>query len=215
MRRILSRMTLLVVAVGVGLFGCTGDRLPMEPDVPQALQVPFFSIAPAEGFDVLRRTTPLAEEVSRTETIGPEGGRINLEGVTLVIPSGALTSETEITVTAPAGDAVVFLFGPHGLQFRRPALIRVDVEGTTAEDELEGLASDDDDDEEDDEDDEEDSDDDDDGDGPLNLEAFLGVFFVGDVGQGVEPLEIIETFLSDDQIIFSIDHFSGYAVASG
>ena len=206
MRRIFSWVNALVLAVGIGLSGCFDQQTPLEPETYPEVSRPFFSYQPAPGFDALRRTSPLTERVSVTRAIGPEGGEIELEeaGIVLHIPEGALDARTEITVTALAGDAVAFTFSPHGLLFLKPATIRLDVEGTTAEealeDFLESSTHDEDDDDEDDN-------------GLLRLHAFLGVYFVGDPSNGVvQPLEILETFLDDDEIIFRIEHFSGYAV---
>ena len=201
----------LALAVVIGLAACADQQTPFEPEVASPeVSAPFFSHQPAPGFDVLRRTTPLARSVSITQTVGRGGGEIELEGAGIVldIPSGALDARTEITITAPAGDAVAFTFSPHGLAFMKAATIRLDAENTTAEQTLEDLkdyfeAH------------ESDGDDDDDGDGLLLLDAFLGVYFAGDLTNGVEPLEILQTFLDDDDIIFRIGHFSGYAIVGG
>ena len=154
------------------------------------------------GFAVLRRTKPLSQSVSVTQTVGAQGGTIKLKdaGVTLEIPAGALSANTAITITAPSGNAVAFTFVPHGLLFATPASLHLDVKGTTAEAELKELIDwvkknkikD-----------------------PVALDAYAGVYFVGDVSGPVQPQELLETSLVGNQIVFDIEHFSGYAVAGG
>src|SRR5438093_2944493 len=61
---------------------------------------------------------------SQTKTIGPLGGTISAGPHTLVIPPGALTSPTAITMTAPTGLGVnAVKFQPAGLRFVTPAAL--------------------------------------------------------------------------------------------
>ena len=193
MPRIFRCVKALALVGAIGLSGCGDRQMPMAPDTsPQVLR-PFFSQQPAPGFDVLRRTRPLRKDVSSTKAIGVKGGTIKLKGAGFVleIPKGALKAKTEITVTAAAGDAIAFTFSPHGLPFLKPATIRLHVPGTRAEEALAHLLA---------------------SNGRIPLPTFKGIYFVGDVSGGVQPLEILETFLEKKQIIFLIGHFSGYAV---
>lgn len=156
----------------------------------------FFTRPPAEGFDVMVRDVPLGAERAATAVIGPEGGRLEIAdaGVALVVPPSALDRPVELTLRALAGEAVAFEFAPHGLTFARPAEVHVRAEGTPAATLLGGAAS---------------------RTGGSALAGFMGVYFEGDPALGVEPLETLETYLRDDAIVFEIDHFSGYACASG
>src|SRR5688572_6302221 len=72
--------------------------------------------------DVLRRLTPLAEDVVVTRTIGLFGGVIHLPaaGFAVIVPPFAVSSPTTITVVAPAGDLVGYHFFPQGQVFRTP-----------------------------------------------------------------------------------------------
>lgn len=81
--------------------------------------------------------TVTAADNTSAETIGAGGGAItSVDGnVTLDVPAGALAADTEITMTmVPAGqrsselsdltpEAVVYEFGPDGLQFSTPATV--------------------------------------------------------------------------------------------
>jgi hypothetical protein len=59
---------------------------------------------------------------SNTKTIGPLGGWISAGPHTLVIPPGALSAWTSITMTAPTGLGVnAVKFAPAGLRFSTPA----------------------------------------------------------------------------------------------
>jgi hypothetical protein len=127
--------------LGVSLFvaGCTD--LPTAPTTPaEPAEDPSYGLLGLGGLlgsggggdlvTVLERRVPLATDEVVTRTIGPAGGIIRLPeaGLTVVIPSWALSSSTEITVTAPAGNLVGYHFAPHGLQFRRPVTVMQDLD---------------------------------------------------------------------------------------
>ncbi|HLZ44879.1 MAG TPA: hypothetical protein VKQ05_04300 [Gemmatimonadales bacterium] len=59
-----------------------------------------------------------------TATIGSAGGMISAGPHTLVIPPGALSAPTQITMTIPTGLGVKAVkFQPEGLQFSKPAAL--------------------------------------------------------------------------------------------
>jgi len=61
---------------------------------------------------------------SSTRTIGPLGGTISAGPHTLVVPPGALTASTTITMTVPTGLGVnAVKFQPAGLRFVTPAVL--------------------------------------------------------------------------------------------
>ena len=75
--------------------------------------------------------------VSQGKKIGPAGGQIKLEEVTVDIPEGALTSEQEIKISrieglTPEGYDLyspVYLFEPEGLQFEKPINVTIGFNG--------------------------------------------------------------------------------------
>ncbi len=72
--------------------------------------------------------TPLSQDVSTSKACEVDRVcklRIDNPRVDVNIPAGALSQDTEITVTALAGEEVNLSFAPHGTQFAEP--IRVDV----------------------------------------------------------------------------------------
>ena len=58
-----------------------------------------------------------------TASIGPRGGRLDIGPHTLVIPTGALRSQVQITAHAVRGNHVRVEFSPSGLQFAQPATL--------------------------------------------------------------------------------------------
>jgi hypothetical protein len=58
--------------------------------------------------------------------IGPEGGEIRFGEHRLTIPAGALSTRTVITAEAPTSLMVTVDFSPHGLQFQKDVVLRLD-----------------------------------------------------------------------------------------
>src|SRR3954471_21191432 len=85
--------------------------------------------------NVVTRNTPLAQPLSASKTIGILGGTISLPGagLTVVVPALALTSTTQITVTALAGNQVAYEFQPHGITFRLPLVVTQSLIGTSSQ----------------------------------------------------------------------------------
>jgi hypothetical protein len=60
---------------------------------------------------------------SVTQTIGPEGGEIEVGRNKLVIPRGALRAPVSITAVAPSDTVALVRFQPSGLRFQATALL--------------------------------------------------------------------------------------------
>lgn len=84
--------------------------------------------------NVIQRKTPLAAPITVVKTIGWEGGSLSIPeaGVSVVVPAGALSSPTVITMTARAGSLVAYDFEPHGITFTKPLVFTQDLRGTNA-----------------------------------------------------------------------------------
>jgi len=82
----------------------------------------------------VQRNTPLASSITVTKTIGSEGGTLSIPqaGVTVTVPSGALASNTVITMTARAGTLIAYDFAPHGITFAKPLVFTQSLAGTNA-----------------------------------------------------------------------------------
>ena len=110
-RRVIAPALLLIAALA-----CT-DRTPTSV-APQPQADLIGSLLAATG---LLKCSDLPYAPSKA-TIGPDGGSISAGPHTLVIPAGALSEPTTITMTAPTGRGVNAVeFAPAGLQFARPA----------------------------------------------------------------------------------------------
>ncbi len=114
-RRLIASVLLLAVALA-----CT-DHTPTAPVAPVAPEASLIgSLLGATGL-LKCSNLPYA---SQTKTIGPLGGTISAGPHTLVIPPGALSSPTAITMTAPTGLGVnAVKFQPEGLRFTAPAVL--------------------------------------------------------------------------------------------
>jgi len=77
---------------------------------------------PNEDGDSLLSCRPLAYE-SVTQTIGPEGGVLEVRHNWLVIPRGALQEMVTITAVATSDTLAVIRFQPEGLRFQQTAFL--------------------------------------------------------------------------------------------
>jgi hypothetical protein len=144
MPRIRSLAAALVLGASLLVTGCADLPTAPEPVADPAAD-PSYGLLGSDGLlsgltgrggggggevSVLERRVPLERDEVVTRTIGRRGGVIRLPeaGLTVVFPWGALRSDTEITVTAPAGDLVGYHFAPHGIQFRRSVTIMQDLD---------------------------------------------------------------------------------------
>jgi hypothetical protein len=82
--------------------------------------------APAPG-DQKRLACSITAPLSGSATIGPEGGMLFVGRNVLIVPPGALTERTEISGTVAAGNEFQIDFQPHGLQFKKPAGLVLDM----------------------------------------------------------------------------------------
>jgi len=110
----------LLGAVGALILGC-GDRSPLG--VPSQAPTPHDALIgnPLAPTGLLA-CQPLLYD-STTQTIGPEGGTIQIGAHSLVIPAGALASPTTITAVVASGPVNAVRFQPEGLQFEQTAYL--------------------------------------------------------------------------------------------
>ena len=118
------------VAAMASLAACadTAANAPSAP--PPSLEV----VNPAQVAPVLTRTTPLQENITVSQRLGPQGGTITIPraGFRLHVPKGAVRGKVTFTVTALAGDLVAYEFGPHGTEFAQPIYFVQSLKGTNA-----------------------------------------------------------------------------------
>jgi hypothetical protein len=204
------RSPLFIVLAAGAVWSCATPERALKPISSEGAPTPTFSrinatdsllmltnILFSDTAIVLQRTTPLAADITASATIGPKGGEIAIAdaGVKLVIPSGALTKSTLVSMTALKGTHVAYDFQPHGQIFLQPVKVMQDIRGTGAT----GIAA--------------------------LLNGMHGVYFekldLSSVSANQELADAKETqlgyFESKDRasIKFFIGHFSGYLVSCG
>ena len=139
---------------------------------------------------VVERAMAIESDIARSAVIGPKGGSIAIPeiGATLIVPANAVSTNTNFTMTALAGVQVAFEFEPHGAVFAQP----LRVEQTTT-----GLVF------------------------PAGEEPSAGYFtdrsdLVNDlvVGKFKEKRRGKHDKVAA-KLTFEVDHFSGYALATG
>jgi len=131
--RPLSRLGARLLSLFV-LAGCARDAAsPVEPTatIPEKPSAALLGLLPVRG---VTRSTPLAQNISVSAVIGKSGGTLTIPdaGLTLVVPAGAVTSNTKFTATALAGRVVAYEFEPHGTTFPVPLIVRQSLQGTTS-----------------------------------------------------------------------------------
>jgi hypothetical protein len=131
---------LTAMAAGLAILAACSSEPTSPPMAPAA--VPQASLLGTVGglltnlqlLPGLQRTSPLLAPITVTKTIGSAGGTLSIPqaGVTVTVPSGALASNTVITMTARAGYLVAYDFAPHGITFAKPLVFQQKLTGTTA-----------------------------------------------------------------------------------
>ena len=139
--------------------------------------------------NTLQFAVPLLSDISRSATIGPDGGTIDIPetGFHLDIPKNAVYAPTLITVTAVQGSTVAYEFEPHGLTLNKRLIVTQSLSPTSLVSSLLG-------------------------------HSFTGAYFTSrddlhlDGTALVHELEPTTSDLLSLQVRFSIGHFSGYLV---
>jgi hypothetical protein len=83
-------------------------------DEATAPSKPALAVAGTRPPSVTRCTQPYG---ASSGWIGPQGGRLKAGGHTLLVPVGALSAPTFITMETPSGTVGHVVFGPEGLTF--------------------------------------------------------------------------------------------------
>jgi hypothetical protein len=137
----------------------------------------------------LQRTTPLAQNLTGSATVGLLGAVINIPGAgfSVIVPPLAAPLGTHITVTALAGSNVAYEFAPHGMHFLLPLVATQNLAITQAH--TGGLVN------------------------PLGLQ--LGYFPDPAHVTTVTELLSINVNLLNQTAVMTSWHFSGYLMAGG
>lgn len=142
------RRSFAVAMSGWLLAACSGvDQLPTGPHAAPASAVSGSQTANALTLDELAAATsnffsqvqtlgrffPLQSEITVSAQIGKEGGKLSIPqaGLILEVPRGAVSSTTTFSVTALPGNVIAYEFGPHGMTFKKPLVLRQQLGFTT------------------------------------------------------------------------------------
>lgn len=188
----------MVAATSIVAVACSDTSSPLST-APDRLE----QIAPSENANILgpllnllvapvKRSTPLANDVSWSFSAGPGGGYTSNSslGLTVSIPPGALDQNVNITVTAFKGAPIAYGFSPH-LEFDRKVYLTQSLRGTTC-----GLLN-------------------------LSCLFLKGAHFAGERPTYSGGLAIVDEVVSallstlTRTATFGVDHFSGWILASG
>lgn len=183
-----SLPSFLVAALSVSLLGCgAADRT----TAPRSLTSPEASYdsrySHAYHVKPLQRGVANGADKTVSQTIGILGGTLSIPsaGVTIVVPPGALSAPTTISVTALHGSSVAYEFQPHGLRFRVPLVMTQDLRGTAAQ-----------------------------SGGSVNpLQLTVGYF--ADLSDVTNVTELLGVGVQQHTAVTALWHFSGYIWASG
>lgn len=125
-------------AVATALFSACSDAVVTAPEAPVVGTESSSSLLGGllgltSTVAPITRNTPLANDVSWSFTVGSGGATSSNSavGLTIRVPSGAVSAPTLITVTALKGSAVAYSFAPHGLQFNRQVTLTQKLQGTS------------------------------------------------------------------------------------
>ena len=85
-------------------------------DEATAPSTPAFALAGTRSSTIIRCDQPYG---ATSGWIGPKGGRLKAGGHILIVPVGALSAPTFITMETPSGNIGHVVFGPEGLSFNK------------------------------------------------------------------------------------------------
>jgi hypothetical protein len=112
----------LVAATALTVIAACGDRSIAGPAEIQGSASSRTTAGSTVNLPLITRLQPLSRDYSTSATVGVLGGVLTIPnaGLVVIIPLGALTKSTKITVTAHAGSLISYSFAPHGLTFKQP-----------------------------------------------------------------------------------------------
>lgn len=194
--------TLMTLPALMFTVACQDGPAAPELDAPATMEAvafgsPTFQLTTTEGLTALRWTSPLNADLNETGKIGKFGGVLSSPaGIDLVVPPRALRKPTRINVMARAGEDVAFAFGPHGLQFDLPVMVRIKLSdlanGDLILDSVNAPAI-----------------------GQIQIGSLTAIYYSDQDGEVVETIETFPVFILDGEfLVFFTDHFSGYALAA-
>lgn len=132
----LRRLLSLVVPVLLSAGCAAPDSSLTEPELAPGAMVRTTASSEPDLSIIARFSQPRSITIAWAKKwIGPEGGRLDFEGFSVVVPAGAVDKVTQFSIRLPVDpsgtDRVVAEFGPHGAQFATPLTIIFPYAGTS------------------------------------------------------------------------------------
>jgi hypothetical protein len=128
------RRSLTLVIAGLLAAACAGHDAPTGVDAPQ------FSASGSPDAARIARYASGAPQITiawAMAWIGPAGGTLRLLDFEIVVPPGAVATQTRFSIRLPVDpherDHAMAEFLPHNVTFAQPVTLRLPYEGTTAE----------------------------------------------------------------------------------
>ena len=121
---------LACLALLISALGCNVES-PMAPDLGSDKIVhdpSFIRILSTPKNSPIMCSTDLTSKVISAEY----GGTVSNGWITLEFPPGALNEDTEITIEMPDPNQLMVDLSPHGIQFNKPVVLTLELEGTDA-----------------------------------------------------------------------------------
>lgn len=133
MKKRLAVLLTVLVVTGATIVACGRDgsspTLPAAPQAPSRLLGLQLPLVGSLQLPIITRLVPLSAPVTWSFVASPLGSKsTNLTtGLTVIVPAGAVSVPTTITVTAEAGAPVAYDFQPAGLKFKTPITLVQDM----------------------------------------------------------------------------------------
>lgn len=121
----------IVACFAVAFLGCSSQTSPDQPlqfEPGDVIENPSFVriVTKPSGWQ-------LGHSASSEQSVGPAGGLVLQDNVTLNFPPGALSSDEAIRIELDASGLLITELGPDDLSFDVPVTLSMDLTGTSAE----------------------------------------------------------------------------------
>jgi hypothetical protein len=186
-----ARVGGMALVLGVALVACRSDAVTgsevASPSLGKRMWTP-----DASTVRVALRKRPLRSDRTESKVIGPKGGSISIPeaGLKVIVPEGAISRPVAFSVTAIGGKLVAYEFEPHGTHFAVPLRVEQKKDRIIL---------------------------------PAGGDPTAGYFSDrqelddnSSVGVIEEERPVLDLVSAEGKVlVFSVEHFSGYLVASG
>jgi hypothetical protein len=180
-----ARASTLVLLAVAATASCGDGDTPTAESAAPLVSVPAYSYGADRPLKLVSTSRGRTRDESVRRVIDRRGGWLMLDGVFLIVPEGALTRATEITLTLPAGRELEVELEPHGQRFNKPLLLAFSLAGTDVDERR------------------------------APSELLGAYFVEQPQGGSVAPREVSTVFQYGLMAAFRLNHFSRYGLVKG